>query len=179
MTSPSAVRIAKPDDSQEIWRLFLQGHKENGIFRLAPEKVDYFMWRCLHGGQLPPTDTGSRGVIGVIGEPGALEALALLVIGEYWYTTEKHLEEMLVYVDPEHRKSHHARVLVSWMKRQSELTGLPLLTGVISNDRTEAKCALYRRMLTDVERRCGKVGEFFLYLGNKGSSPSLAVAASS
>jgi len=45
MTSPSLVRIAGPRDREEVWRLFLQGHQENGIFELAPEKVDYLINR--------------------------------------------------------------------------------------------------------------------------------------
>jgi len=110
-------------------------------------------------------DYGPRGLVGIIGEPGALEALALVTIGEYWYTLDKHLEEMLVYVDHRHRRSHHARALITWMKQQSELTGIPLLTGVVSRERTKSKCALYGRMLP-------KVGEFFLYTGKKGSVTS-------
>lgn len=162
-SSPSVVRIATPFDRDECWRLFLQGHQENGLFALAPEKVDYLLYRCLFAAAIPPTDPGPRGVIGVIGRPGALEAMALLIIAEYWYTADKHLEEMLVYVDPDHRKSHHARALIGWMKAQAEVTGIPLLTGVVSHKRTQAKCALYGRMLP-------KVGEFFLYFGSKGNS---------
>lgn len=165
MTSPSLVRIAGPADRDEVWRLFLQGHQENGIFELAPEKVDYLIQRCLFAHAIPPLDYGPRGVIGIIGEPGALEALALVTIGEYWYTVDKHLEEMLVYVDHRHRKSHHARALITWMKQQSELTGIPLLTGVVSRERTKSKCALYGRMLP-------KVGEFFFYEGKKASVTS-------
>lgn len=162
MTTPSVVRIATPFDRDECWRLFLQGHQENGLFTLAPEKVDYVLYRCLFANAIPATDFGLRGVIGVIGEPGALEALALVTIGEYWYTQDKHLEEMLVYVDPACRKSRHARALIAWMKQQAELTGIPLLTGIVSHERTKSKCALYGRMLP-------KVGEFFLYSGKKGS----------
>ena len=155
MPQQSTVRIAHAVDYQEIWRLFLQGHRENGLFTLAPEKVQWFMNRVLHPESIPPGDTGSRGVIGVIGDPGALEGLVFLTIGTYWYSHQKHIEEFIVYVDPECRKSEHAQELVQWMKDQVEITGLPLMTGIISTHRTEAKCRLYRRMLP-------KIGEFFL-----------------
>ena len=158
MPCPSVVRVAKASDRQEIWRLFLQSHRENGQFALAPEKVDWVMNRALSPELIPDWDTASRGVIAVIGEPGALEGLALMMIDTYWYTNEKHLGEYLVYVDPEQRKSNHARSLVEWMKHQSDLTGLPLLTGVISNERTEAKVRLYRRLVP-------YIGAFFLYRG--------------
>lgn len=161
MTCPSIVRVAKPEDHVEIWRLFLQGHRENGQFNLAPEKVEFFLSRALCPQSIPEWDTGPRGAIGVIGDVGRLEALVFVTIGSYWYSHDRHLEEFLVFVDPECRRSGHARALVDWMKLQSDRTGLPLVTGIISNTRTEAKVALYSRMLP-------KVGAFFLY-GNKGS----------
>ena len=163
MPAPSIVRAATPDDYQEIWRLFLQGHNENGLFSLSPFKVQWFMNRALFPQNIPVGDTGTRGVIGVIGPTKALEALVFVTIGEYWYSDDKHIEEFLVYVDPEYRKSDHADALIQWMKDQSEGTGLPLMTGIVSNHRTEAKCRLYRRALP-------KMGEFFYYAPKSGVS---------
>lgn len=170
MPCPSIVRSARPDDAKEIWRLFLQGHRENGLFSLAPDKVQWFMSRCLFPETIQPGDTDVRGVIGVIGTPNALEALVFVTIGSYWYSHDKHIEEFIVYVDPECRRSGHAQALVQWMKDQVEITGLPLMTGIISNERTEAKCRLYRRLLP-------KIGEFFLYTPKGGGN--FAVAGSS
>ena len=166
MTAPSIVRIAGPKDHHEIWRLFLSGHRENGRFALAPEKVDWFIWRALRPDDIPPWDSGPRGVIGVIGEVGRLEGLVFVNLGSFWYTHDRHLEEYIVYVDPECRRSFHARALINWMTDRAESIHLPLLTGVLSDVRTEAKCALYRRMLP-------KMGEFFFY------DPRPATAASS
>jgi hypothetical protein len=166
MTCASSVRIATPADAQEVWRLFLQGHRENGLFTLAADKVQWFMNRVLNPETIPPGDTGPRGAIGVIGPVGALEGLVFVTIGDYWYSRDKHVEEFIVFVDPECRKSNHAHALIEWMKLQVEITGLPLMTGIISNERTEAKCRLYRRLLP-------KVGEFFLLMP-KGSMASVA-----
>ena len=171
MASQSVVRVANRHDAGEIWRLFLQGHRENGLFTLAPDKVQYFMQRALCPEMIEPEDTGPRGIIGVIGPTGGLEALVFVTLGTYWYSHEKHLQEFLVYVDPECRQSEHAKALVDWMKDQVEETKLPLLTGVISTKRTEAKCRLYRRLLP-------KVGEFF-YFGPKGSGAVPALIATS
>jgi hypothetical protein len=171
MTAPSVVRLAIPEDSQEIWRLFLQGHKENGLFTLASEKVQWLLNRVLYPDQIPLGDTGPRGVIGVIGAVGSLEGLIFLTIGQYWYSNDYHLEEWIVYTDPEHRRSHHVQALIEWMKDQVELTKLPLVTGIISTIRTEAKCRLYRRMFP-------KIGEFF-YLGPKGSTLAPGLVAGS
>jgi GNAT superfamily N-acetyltransferase len=156
MTAPSIVRVAGPDDYAEVWRLFLTGHAENGIFELAPQKVEHFVSRALWPERIDPMDTGPRGVIGVIGAPGALEALAFLVIGEVWYTRDKHVGDCFVFVAPDHRRSRHAMALLEWMKHQARLTALPLMSGVVSTERTEAKCVLYRRMFP-------KVGEVFLW----------------
>lgn len=139
------------------------------MFSLAPEKVQWLMNRVLHPEKIPSDDTGPRGVIGVIGPKGALEGLVFLLIGQFWYSTERHLEEIVVFTDPECRKSNHAQALVKWMKDQVELTGLPLLTGILSNHRTEAKVRLYSRMLP-------KAGAFF-FLAPKGSS-GLVLASS-
>lgn len=169
--APSVVRLALPDDAKEIWRLFLQGHKENGLFTLAPEKVTWFLSRALMPETIPIGDTGPRGVIGVIGPIGSLEGLVFLTIGQYWYSNDYHLEEYIIYTDPEHRRSYHVQALVQWMKDQVEIQQMPLMTGIISNYRTEAKCRLYRRMLP-------KIGEFF-YLSPKGSSLSTGLTATS
>lgn len=154
--SPSIVRRATDSDHQEIWRLFLQCHNENGIFKLAPEKVDFFIQRGLNPHKIHPQDTGPRGEIQVIGAPGQLEAVCFVVIGSFWYSTDLHLEELLVYVDPQYRKSGHAKALIEWMKRTADELGIPVLTGVMSNARTEAKIRLYERQLP-------KIGAFFLY----------------
>lgn len=168
MPCASNVRLATIADKQEIWRLFLQGHRENGLFSLSPTKVNWFMDRVLCPELIPPGDTGVRGAIGVIGPVGALEGLVFVTIGSYWYSDDKHIEEFIVYVDPECRRSGHAAALVQWMKDQVEITGLPLMTGIISTHRTEAKCRLYGRMLQ-------KVGEFF-YSAPKGALPAVISA---
>lgn len=156
MPQPSIVRKATPEDIQEIWRLFLQGHKENGIFTLAPEKVDFFLHRALYPDTIHPGDTGPRGQIGVIGSPGNLEAVVFLILGSFWYSHDIHLEELLVYVDPECRASDHAKSCINWMKRMADQLGVKLLTGIISRDRTASKIRLYDRHLP-------RVGAFYLY----------------
>ena len=166
MTSPSVVRLATRSDWQEVARLLLNANAENGIFKANHDKVARLINRVLFPETIPPGDTGTRGVIGIIGESHALEAIIFLIVGQMWYSTEHHLEELVVFVEPEHRKSEHLKAIVKWEKDQVEITGLPLFTGIISNQRTEAKCRLYRRMLP-------KVGEFFL-LQPKGSSLVMA-----
>lgn len=152
--SPSIVRKAIAADIPEIWRLFLMAHRENGIFKLAPHKVEYFLNRAIY--PVPPGDTGPRGQVAVIGSPGKLEAIVFVLLGSFWYSEEIHLEELLVYVDPEYRISEHAKACIDWMKRTSDDLDIKLLTGIISKDRTQAKMRLYDRFLP-------RIGAFYLY----------------
>ena len=155
MSSPSVVRIATIEDLPEIWRLFRMGFFENSIFSLSHRKALWHIKRALEPEKIAPNDGGMRGVIGVIGPPEALEAAAFLTIASFWYTEELHIEEYIVLVDEDHRKSDHAKTMINWMKQQANEVGLTLVTGILSNHRTEAKCRLYGRMLP-------KAGEFFV-----------------
>lgn len=157
MSSPSVVRFAGIDDFNEVWALMRMSYSENAVFPLAIRKASECVKRALRHEQ---------GAIGVIGtDEGVLEGLAFLSIGTFWYSEAPHLEEYMVYVQPDHRKSGHAKALLDWMEQQVEETGLPLMTGVFSNSpRNEAKCRLYNR-------RFPKLGEFF-YLQPKKSITS-------
>ena len=150
MTSPSVVRIAKPGDYAEVWRLFLLMHKENGQFALDGNKVEWFIQRALFPERIAPEDTAVRPIIAVIGKQDDLEAVVGVTVGTAWYTSQRHLEDFILYVDPECRRSRHARALIVWMKQQSDRLGLPLLTGVISTKRTAAKVGLYARLLEPI-----------------------------
>ena len=161
-TTPSVVRKATPFDAPEIWRLFLQTHRENGLFSLAPQKVTNFMDRALHPERIPLTDTGPRAQIGVIGPQGRLEAVVFVLLSSFWYSEEIHLEELLVYVDPECRGSNHAKSCIGWMKGLADELQVPLLTGIISKDRTASKIRLYDRFLP-------RIGAFYFYPQEEGS----------
>ena len=141
------VRIAGASDFPEVWRLFLHAHEENGMFPISSAKAEWHIKRALEPEKIHPEDTGVRGVIGVIGEPNKLEGGVFLTIGSFWYTDRLHVEEYTLLVDPEHRRSNHAKTLINWMKSQANEVKLPLLTGILSNHRTEAKVRLYERML--------------------------------
>lgn len=154
--TPSIVRKALPQDAPEIWRLFLQTHRENGLFELAPQKVTSLMDRALHPERIHPHDTGARAQIGVVGSHGKLEAVVFILISSFWYSEELHLEELLVYVDPECRNSGHANACLDWMKGLADTLGIPLLTGIISKDRTASKIRLY-------DRKLPRIGAFYLY----------------
>lgn len=158
-TTPSVIRPATPQDAPEIWRLFLQVFRENGLFTLDPTKVTGFMDRALHPERIQSWDTGPRAKIAVIGPQGRLEAVVFVLISQFWYSSDFHLEELLVFVDIECRKSKHAVACITWMKSLADELKIPLITGIISKDRTAAKIRLYDRHLP-------RIGAFFCYPKN-------------
>jgi hypothetical protein len=158
------VRTAGPLDEREVCRLLLIANAENAIFPADNQRVLFIVKRFLYGAHIPPNDLGPRGIIGVIGPKGGiLEGLCVLGIGQMWYSSERHLEEFIVYVDPLFRnvpgRGGHGTTLLNWIKTQCEMTGLKLMTGILTNHRTEAKCRLYRRHFQ-------KLGEFFGHAPN-------------
>lgn len=163
IVSPSTVRIARPDDHQELWRMMLSAHTENGLFTLSPEKVEFLLQRSLNPQAIHPMDQGPRGTIGVIGTPKQLEAFCWVLIGQFWYSNDYHIEELIAYVDPEFRHSDHSKALIDWMKSLADEMKIPVLTGVMSNFRTEAKVRLYKRHLPPI-------GAFFLYPNANGAN---------
>ena len=137
-------------------------HEENGLFAMSEDKVRK-MTRIALTRQVTP-ECRHPALIGVIGGPNNLEGCICLQITQMFYTDDWHLGELWNFVRPEARKSAHANALLDFAKQCSEQVGLPLVIGVISNTRTEAKVRLY-------ERRFPKVGAFFVH--NVTTSPAI------
>lgn len=152
------VRTAEPKDEEGIMHLARLVNGENGVFKMNEDKVRALVRPSLylHGG-----------IMGVIGPSDRIEGLVLLRVSEYWYSDTPFLEEMCVYVHPDFRaaKGGRARKLVEFAKQASEKLGLPLMIGILSNSRTDAKTRLY-------ERQFGTpAGAFFLYGVKTGQVP--------
>ncbi len=141
------VRLAKPEDEEEIFAICQRLHEENGLCALDPAKVLARIREC----------TGQRGgIIGVIGEPGSIEAIICLILNQMWYSEQWILDEQFAYVLPNHRRSANAKELIVFAKACAGELRLPLVIGVLSNERTEAKVRLYERQLGP------SAGAFFL-----------------
>jgi len=166
MSSPSIVRKATPEDEQQIWNMFRLLHQENGVFSFSEQKLNWILQRVLYPERIPPNDTAFRGFMGVIGPSSELEACILLGIGAYWYSEDYLLEEYFTFVHPKHRKSKHARALIAYSKHMSDEIGIPLLIGILSNQKTQAKIRLYKQQLPEA-------GAFFLYGAKSGSPPEV------
>lgn len=147
------VRTGVEADIPQIIEMGRMLHAENAMMPLSLQRVE---------------DAARRGIaqdmamIGIIGDVGKAEAMIGLTVGRFWYTDSFHLEELFAFVRPEFRKSNNAKALIEFAKSSALRIGVPLLIGVISNERTEAKTRLY-------ERRLGKPsGAYFLFNGKTG-----------
>lgn len=159
------VRIAHPSEVHDIMEMSLEACSENGFSHPNPLRLLDEVWAALNL---------DHGVVGVIGEPGNIEGGILLRVTNVWYSNQEMLEERAIFIRPEYRsaKGGRARRLCDFAKRSAEMLKVPLLIGVLSNHRTEAKVRMY-------ERQFGKpTGAFFLYNAKTGldSEPVQAAA---
>jgi hypothetical protein len=137
----SGVRLARPDDEAAVYALLLDLHGENALGSLAPAKVEAMLRRGTRG---------EGGVIGIIDGPRGIEASIGLVMTQWWYSEEWHLEEMWNFVHPDHRRSTHAKKLVEFAKWTSDRLGVPLLLGILTRHRLLPKMRLLQRQMPQV-----------------------------
>ncbi len=151
MREEPKIRLGTPEDADAMLDLALRAWEENGIKGVNPEKML---------GMIKPALYLWQGLVGIIGEPKQkIEGAVLLRTSQMWYSDEWMLEEKAIFVDPEFRsaKGGRARKLCEFSKKVADDLGIPLIIGVLSNHRTEAKVRLY-------ERQFGPpAGAFFLY----------------
>lgn len=154
------VRTGTPEDVHAVMRLAMMGSQENGFVRPNPEKLLKEIWPALNL---------DFGIMGVIGAPGAeLEAAILIRITNLWYSDDSVLEERAIFVHPDFRaaKGGRAARLCEFAKKAADGLGMPLMIGVLSNSRTEAKVRLYERQFG------APAGAYFLYNAQTGAAAS-------
>lgn len=147
----SRVRIADERDEEELMELCHHLHGENGLFKLSEHRVRDMLRKALIG----PIER-RWGICGAIGERGSIEGAIYLSVSSEWYSDDLCLMEMFNFVIPQYRKSNNSRDLIAFAKHISERFGIPLMIGVLSNQRTEAKVRLYRKQLGE------PAGAFFI-----------------
>jgi hypothetical protein len=160
VTTEPLVRTAQPDDEEGVMALARMIHGEIGMFNLNENKVRDMILPLLYK---------HLGIIGVVGKKDNLEAMILLRVATNWYSDTPFLEEMSVFVKPEFRNATVSRVhtMIEFAKKAADGLDLPLMIGVLSNQRTNAKVELY-------EKHFGvPAGAFFIY-GAKTGQPDEA-----
>jgi hypothetical protein len=126
------IRAGRPEDLDEIMQIATLACDENGFLNPNPAKL---------AAEIYPALCFNYGIVGLIGKPNdKIEGVVLLRIGTMWYADDYVVEEKAIF-----------------SKRVADTLGIPLIIGVLSNSRTEAKVRMY-------ERQFGKPsGAFFLY----------------
>lgn len=145
------VRIANAVDEEEVMAMCRRLHSENGMFAMNEQKVRAVLRNAFDR---------QGGILGVIGDPGHIEAAIYMLVSTFWYSDIHHLEELFSYVLPEYRRSTNALDLVEFAKWCSNHSGFKLVIGIQSNEQTTAKVRLYRRRLGE------PIGAFFLHIPN-------------
>ena len=150
------IRIATPEDVDDVMNLAMSACEENGFVNPNPTKLLAEIWPALKQ---------DHGLVGVIGEVGGRpEGAILLRIGKMWYSDDDVIEEKAIFIHPDYRnaKGGRARRLCEFSKKVSSELGIPLMIGVLSNNRTEAKVRMYQRIFGEPS------GAFFLYNAQTG-----------
>ena len=142
------VRLAVLEDLPELMRVTRLACEEDGQHSYDARKVLEMM--RLHFEK-------RGGVIAVVGDKGGeLKAYLLMVVSPVWYSQEFQLQELSLFVTPEHRRSTYAKQLMAFSKQTSEALKLDLTIGVLSTSRTAAKVRLYQRQFPTA-------GAYFIY----------------
>lgn len=151
MTEFLRIRLAVETDLDEMVALAMAAASENAFLPPSPGHLAAEIWPALHQ---------DHGLCAVIGPPdGAIEGAVLLRIGSMWYSDRTVIEEKAVFVRPDFRaaKGGRAARLCEFSKKVADSLQLPLIIGILSNSRTEAKVRLYERYFG------APAGAFFLY----------------
>lgn len=139
MSENPTVIGATLSDLPEFMRLFKIMHAENGMFDLDEDCVRETFNRAVKN---------KEGVIGLIKGPlGDVRAMLFLLVTRYYYTQQFHLEELFNFVSPEFRKTNYADTLLRYAIHCQKQLSIPLVIGVLTGSRMEAKVRLYRRRL--------------------------------
>jgi hypothetical protein len=160
MSAELQIRIGTPEDIHDVMRMAQEACDEHAIFPPSPRKMLAVNWPSLH------RDNGVAGILCT--KDGEVVGATVLRIGEVWYSEQKVLEEAFIFIKKEYRtvKGGWARKMCEFSKKMSEELGIPLIAGIVSNVRTEAKIRLY-------ERQYGKPnGAFFYYTAKTGIEQS-------
>lgn len=153
---PLEIWTATAKDIDDVMELAMLGCKENGFIDGSPAKML---------AEIYPACCRDNGLVGLIGIKGQKpQGAVVLRVGQMWYSDQNVLEEKAIFIHPDYRaaKGGRASKLCDFSKKVADTLGLPLIIGVLSNDRTKAKVKMYQRHFGEPS------GAFFLYGASTG-----------
>lgn len=151
MSDDIPIRIGTPNDLDDMMDIAMHASEENGFVRKSVSKMLREIYSALHN------DHGLMGIIGEVDQPA--EGAVLLRIGEMWYSDDPVIEEKAIFVRKEFRaaKGGRARRLCKFSRYVADSMSLPLIIGVLSDQRTQGKVRMYTREFGEPS------GAFFLH----------------
>lgn len=135
------VRVAGAKDHDSIYSILMELHNENAMFSVSEKKVHNLIDRALS----PKSGECQPGVIGIIDGSNGIEGTVGIFATTTEYSDEVYLCDQWNFVRPQYRNSSHAKRMMEFSKWCAIKLGVPLIMGVLSTERTEAKIRLYRR----------------------------------
>ncbi len=157
MSDEIPIRIGTPTDLDDMMDIAMHASEENGFVTKSVSKMLQEIYSALHQ---------HRGMMGIIGVPGEqAEGAVLLRIGEMWYSDDPVIEEKAIFIRPAFRllKGGRARRLCKFSRYVADKMGLPLIIGVLSDQRTAGKVKMYQREFGPPS------GAFFLHNATTGT----------
>lgn len=120
----------------EIVELLRLMHAEGYPGTFSETKVQSSLADLMVSGVVLVTKSGGR-IVGTVGlEPS-----------QFPWSDDWHLADRFFYVHPDHRRSAHARTLLTEAKKIAKEAGIPLRMGIFGKDRLDAKIKLFRRIM--------------------------------
>lgn len=142
------VRLAHPLDASGLIGLLQESHEESGSFgEFSPYKASALIAMGI---------AREGGIIGVIGQPGRIEASIGLFLTTAPLSNDAYITDMWCLVETPYRRSTRAKTLMEFAKWASNELGRPLVMQAISNEKTARKVEL-------MERQLPKAGSLFVY----------------
>jgi hypothetical protein len=154
----TVVRLATRADEADLMRLCKELHADNGIFEMDDSMVREMLDRAFNR---------NGGIIGVIDGKSEIAGAIYMLISSFWYSRDNHLEELFNFIRAPYRKSDYALSLVEFAKKCSDEIKIPLVIGVLTSKRMEAKVRLYHKSLGN------PAGAFFVYGKETETAPDL------
>ena len=130
------IYIAKFEDIKTIIKMSLNIPKEHGFENLPPVnlmKVGEFFYSKFEDYPIFIYKDDKDKIVGFLG----------IQLTDFWWSTQEVVNDYIFYVDPKHRRPEVANALIEAMRDFAKLNNMPVVSNVISNDRTEAKQRLY------------------------------------
>jgi hypothetical protein len=135
------VRFGALADEHALLDLLTLAHAENGLFTQDNDRVRAMIHRAT---------SRDHACVGVIEGAAGLEGAIMMVMSQFWYSQDWHLEEVVNFVHPDHRRTTHAKRLLEFARWIQQRLGIPLLAGILTLHRLEPKIRLYQRTLPQV-----------------------------